>query len=66
MHQRYYYLRDRYGELVRVDPYTGLCNYWMPWSGLWMRRLTYHQVSEGTSLTPCFDVRTAEQCRGDY
>jgi hypothetical protein len=63
---RFYYLRDQWGELVRVDPLTGLCNYWMPWSHLWMRQLTYHTVSEGASpLVPCFDVLPAECFLGE-
>lgn len=56
----FFYLRDTYGNLWRVDALTARCNVWT--SMLWLRSATYHEVSEGFApLYPCYDVLSAAQ-----
>jgi len=64
---RFYYLTDRRGELIRVDPLTGLCSYWLPLIRLWTAyRATYHNVTQASApLTPFYGPLRAECYRGE-
>lgn len=63
---RFYYLTDRFGQLIRVDATTGLCSYWLPLIGLWTRyKATYHNVSNASApLSPFCGPLTERQYVG--
>lgn len=43
----YFYLVDVYGDLIRVNPWSGMCQLWHPSALAWSSDITYHNVADG-------------------